>query len=329
MLNVKIKAIEIYRGQNIVSNDFYIEHFKHYGKDIKHFFADVFGRQNRYMIDPEKENGLTMAISSSKKALAAANLAGKDIDMIVFASALPEYTAPPSSIYLHEVIGGKHDCMCFDINANCLGMTLSFSQICNIMCINKKVKRTLLVGSDYVLPLLNPENEYTYGQYGDAACTVILEKVDDDNGLLGTKCYVNSSDCKYVKFPDCGFSKALTSGSGKRYYMDWKPFKIVTNQVAADNIKLLLEENNLSIKDVKMFCLSQFSLSLVKDLRKKIGIDESQSLYIGDEYGYTATTSPFIVLYESIQRGLIKRGDYIIIWTIGAGTQNGAILIKY
>lgn len=41
------------------------------------------------------------------------------------------------------------------------------------------------------------------------------------------------------------------------------------------------------------------------------------------------TTSPFIALYESIKEGKVKRGDYVIFWTIGSGSQSIVMLYKY
>lgn len=77
------------------------------------------------------------------------------------------------------------------------------------------------------------------------------------------------------------------------------------------------------------FCFSQYALCNIKDLRKLMNIDENKSLFIGSEYGYTGTSSPFIALYEAIERKLIKRGDYVMFWTIGAGSQNISLLFKY
>ena len=67
----------------------------------------------------------------------------------------------------------------------------------------------------------------------------------------------------------------------------------------------------------------------VQTLREMLGIGEEKSLFIGQEYGYTGTSSPLIALYESIERGIVKRGDYVMFWTIGAGSQNIALLFKY
>jgi 3-oxoacyl-[acyl-carrier-protein] synthase-3 len=329
MENVKISNIAVYRGSRVVDNGYYIDHFKQHGKDVKHFFCDVMGKNKRYLVDPEKENSLTMAIEASKMVLENSKLTGKDIDMIVYSSLLPEYVAPPSSIHLHSAIHGKHDCICYDINVNCAGMTFSLPQICNVMLMNSNIKRTLLVGSDYFTPMINPQNEYTYGHFGDAACAVILEKTTEPCGLLGVKCYVNSSEHQNILFPKCGFTKALSGNNNEDYHLEWKPFTCETTEVAAKNMKMLLSDNGLSKDDVKMYCFSQYALALVKDMRSLMNVDESRSLYIGNEYGYTATSSPFIVLYEALKRGIVQRGDHIMFWTIGAGSQNVAVLYRY
>ncbi|MBE3649126.1 3-oxoacyl-[acyl-carrier-protein] synthase III C-terminal domain-containing protein, partial [Paenibacillus polymyxa] len=54
-----------------------------------------------------------------------------------------------------------------------------------------------------------------------------------------------------------------------------------------------------------------------------------QMIYVGDRYGYTGTSSPFIALYEGIGSGRIRRGDHVLFWTIGAGYQLVAMLFKY
>ena len=104
MENVKIRNIEVYHGKNVVDNDYYIEHFKKQGKDVKKFFEETMGRKYRYEIDRETENALTMAIESSCKALKESNLTGQDIDMIVYSGMLSEYvsrliTSNPLALY--------------------------------------------------------------------------------------------------------------------------------------------------------------------------------------------------------------------------------------
>ena len=48
-----------------------------------------------------------MGIKAAKKALKSASLEGKDIDMVLFSSQLPEYTMPSQVLIVHNAINGK------------------------------------------------------------------------------------------------------------------------------------------------------------------------------------------------------------------------------
>lgn len=328
MNNIKIRDIEVYHGSKIVDNSYYIEHFKKLGKDIRHFWEDILGRKYRYHIDSSKENSLTMAVNVCNKLLEKCNLKGSDIDMIIYSSVLPEYVAPPSSLILHSILKGKQSCLCHDINVNCVGMIYSLDYIYRYMSSNDKINRVLLVGSDYLNPQVRSDNEYCYGQYGDAACAVILERTSEDSKFLGSNVSVFSDSSNDIRFPACGFSHIYTA----------KPYEMLTKWGSIDsswlddavtNIASLIHENGLNVNDISMFCLSQFAYSNIHYIREHMNIPEDKSIYIGDQYGYTGTSSPFIAFYEAIKRGKIKRGDYIMFWTLGAGVMHMAVLIKY
>ncbi|MFJ8246265.1 3-oxoacyl-[acyl-carrier-protein] synthase III C-terminal domain-containing protein [Peribacillus asahii] len=85
----------------------------------------------------------------------------------------------------------------------------------------------------------------------------------------------------------------------------------------------------LNIDDINSYCFSQFALSNIIKIQNHFTIPEKKVICVGDKYGYTTTSSPFISLYEGIKSGRIKRGDNILFWTIGAGHQMIALLFKY
>lgn len=329
MYNASIRSIEVYHGSKAMGNDFYINHFKKRGKDVSHFLKDIIGRDNRYLVKDDEENSLTMSINAAKKTLEKSGLTGNDIDMIVFSSQLPEYVAPPSSLHIHNAIGGKQDCVCYDMNANCIGMSLALENVCKYMSANENLKRALIVGCDYINMTIDEENENSYGHYGDAACAVILEKTEEDRGLVESKIWVNSQYHNAIVFPNGGFSKMFKTDDIKNLKLKFNPPKVMWLEDANRNIRNFLSKNSLTTSDVSMYCFSQYAVKSLEALRELLGIDEEQSIYIGNEYGYTGTTSPFIALYEAIKREKVKRGDYVVIWTFAAGVENIALLFKY
>lgn len=329
MYRVKLKEIEIYHGKNVVTNDGYVQHFKERGKDTEHFLRDIVGRDKRFLIDKSSENSLTMAIEASKNVLEKANMEGSELDMIIFSSQLPEYVAPASSIIIHNAVSGKSECICYDMNVNCAGMTITIENTAKYISVSPNIKKALIVGCDYINLTVNPENELCYGLFGDASCAVILEKTDEDCGLVASKFSVNSVEHDNIRFPGCGFSNLFNVKDKTELLTRWKPFECPWIDTAVVNMNAVIDECGLVIDDISMFCLSQFVYKNVQAIREKMELDENKSIYIGDKYGYTGTTSPFLVLYEAINNGLVKRGDYVMFWTVGAGTENITMLFKY
>lgn len=309
-------------------NEKYIAHFKERGKDVEHFFRDVYGRDKRYRIDLTKESSLTLATAAAKKVLKNTGITGSALDMILFSSQLPEYVAPPSSVLVHYAVGGKTDCICYDINVDCTGLSTALETAAKYMAVSENVNKVMLVGCDLISMIADPECEYSYGIYGDAACALILEKTEEDCGLQDSKLWVNSEEHEDIVFPGCGFSKLFQVEDRSELLLRWNPDATVNLKDASEHILQLLQKNHLSVGDVKMFCCSQSVYLFLQKLRALLSIKESQSLYVGDEYGYTGTTSPFIVLWKSIQQGMVKKGDYVVIWTIGSGRTNIVLLLK-
>lgn len=328
-MGIRLSYIEVCHGSKVVSNDVYLKHFEQQDKDVRHLLVDVMGRDKRFMCD-ENETILSLAIKASKSVLEKANLKGSDIDALVYSSILSEYVSPPTSILLHKELNLGKNVMCFDMNANCAGMAIALEHMSNYLMSSKNAKRALIVGGDNDNDLISPNNEICYGNYGHATCAIILEKVDDDCGVIDTEYYIDTVVSDKVIYPSCGFSSFFKSRDVDELYLEWKPFDTgVFLYPAAEIMTRMLKDAGLTKIDVSMFCLSQLALVNTKKIRELMNIDEEKSIYIGDRYGYTGTTSPFIALYEAIKQGKVKRGDYIVFWTFGAGSQSIAMLYKY
>lgn len=112
MTHVQIKEVEVYHPNHVVNSQKYIDYFKeNKGKDISNLL-ETLGRKNYYQINNSEENSITMAIDASKRVLEKAGVEGKDVDMIIFSSQVPELTFPTNAIFVHEAIQGEKRLYC-------------------------------------------------------------------------------------------------------------------------------------------------------------------------------------------------------------------------
>lgn len=330
MAGIRIVDIDIYHPETKVHNDFYIEHFDARGVDIRGLLKAL-GRESRYKIDQEDENSLTMAFEATRKLLAKTGLTGQDIDLIAYASQTPEYIFPTNSLMIHHLISGAAHTICIDSNANCAGMTAAFEQVSRQMLGNPRIKRALIIGSDYVAPHASPDDPVYFANFGDAAAAVIVERDEHAVGFIDS--IYQTDTCVYQNslFPAEGLAKHGSTGvDAGAFHVKFTPFDdSICVDAASESIRTLLTRNEITPDEIKAACFSQLSIANIRAVSENIGIADDIAVYIGDEFGYTSTSSPFIAIHRAISSGELQRGDKVLFWTVGAGWQNVAMVVEY
>lgn len=331
--HVRVKTIESYRPENKINNNFFLNYYDNRGIDIRGLLNSS-GRENRYISNNPEENSLTMAIEASKKALDKAHMIGSDLDLIVFVSDTPEYLAPANAIEIHKAIGGKEYAGAFDMNCNCLGMVVALDHIGNAMKVNKRLKKCLIVGTQQIQRFGMKSEPIVYANFGDLACAVILEQTDDENSnFIDSLSYTDSGLIHSVHFPKAGLSKVLPTDeniSREDKCINWN---ICDTSRAfaptAKHIQQILDDNGIKKSQVKKYFLSQMVKSKIDMVRLELDEPEEKFPFVGDEYGYTGTTSPLLAMQHSIEKNELQHGDYVVFWSLAAGITTTVILIKY
>ncbi|SHO49829.1 3-oxoacyl-[acyl-carrier-protein] synthase III C-terminal domain-containing protein [Anaerocolumna xylanovorans] len=321
MVQIKIIDIAVSQGyfiSNHIKNRKFVSE-KVQGNIAVEEAADRGGKRiiNRY----NWQNTIMLSLDAIQELFYKTNLSGADMDMIVLSSQLPEYVAPATSVKIHNVIGGKKECICYDVNSNGCGMTLAFDQISKYMSASPHIKRALLVGCDY----MNVEKN----NLGDAACAVILEKTEEACGVYDAVSLIRTEDNDSYQFPYCGFSNLfmVREGSKFRFSITRKNSDVTGN--VEESIATILNRNSLTMDEIGMYCFSQGNKEGLDFIRERLKLEKARSPYIGDIYGDTGTSAPFIALYEAWEKHLIKRGDYFLICAFGNGAQNITMLCKF
>ena len=132
--------------------------------------------------------------------------------------------------------------------------------------------------------------------------------------------------------PKAGYSKIIRDGieeeDDKRW--SWKPFDgSFISDVWVDLIKEVAEDNGIRVNDINHLIFSQFTIPDARLTLEKLDIDKNRTTYIGDEFGYTGTTSPIIALDRALKSEKIKKGDYVTLASMGSGSVVTVLLFKF
>lgn len=325
-----IKDSAIVTGSKLVKNNYYIEHFKKKGQDLEHFLVNTLGRNERYHCDCIIENTLTLGSRAVDKVLLKTGLTGEDIDLIIFCSQFPEFTMPSQACIIHNHIKGKGKCVTLDMNANCLGM-LRGLDIINRYFNDKNgdIRTALLIGSDYMSIHTQEDDAVTYSSFADGACAIILKYTDEEGkGVIGSADRTLSEDTYGCLFPECGMSN-ISKYLGESVKTSWTnpdlPPIISSMKDALDDV---FEKHNLTVDDIDWYCGSQFTISFFEGIREYCSIPKEKSIYVGDKYGYTGTSSPFFAYTQGIMDGKIKKGDLVFFTSAGIGHTVCSMLVR-
>lgn len=358
----KVLGIAEYHPSNQVGNEGYIKHFDEMSKKdfaeiypegaekeqkyINHYqmlkantVTDLYesvGREYRYEIhnevdgkiksEEELETTSTMQIAAAKKVLEKCNMTGDEMDAVIAANQVPEYLVPTSSILVHQAIKGKKECCLFDVNSNCTGMLTSLREAYILINTHEEINRVLVVGGDFSSCTANKADTGLYGSFGDAAAAIILERTDDDCGLVASDFLVNTeTNPQVTMFPRSGMYRTI-KGEDPLCFSGPTDLDI---PVIIEKMKKIIAKHVGDINLIKAFCFSQSSISMIKEVQEGIGADFSKCCYVGNEYGYTGVTSPILSLNRMVEKGKVCQGDYVLLWTVGSGTQHTILLIKY
>lgn len=314
---VRIKAIGTFHPSDIVTNEDIIRYFKEKQKiDITDFLEGK-GRDVRHVSKDIEEDIISMGVKASRQALRKAGLTGRQIDLIVFVTDTPMYLAPCNAIYIHKALKCRNDISVYDANSNCVGMVSQMDNVARMMQMNDDIDKVLIVGSQELFHYT--EEPMLKSLFGDSACAIVLEKTKDEQSyIIDSVSYTDSSISNKVILSTNDMNLKFEDLSGNHTFYH-----------ATEDIKNLLAKTNTDKNEVKKYFVSQYDLSIIQRISSELNEPMDKFVYIGDLFGYTGCTSPFLALYKAIECGEIERGDLILIWSTGGGITSKAILMRY
>ena len=330
--NAMIKGVAYYHPDNVVDNEYFIEYFKKQGKDIEGLLRAT-GRKSRYISTDEKENMLTMGYQASLKVLEQTHVKVAQINLIVFSSGTPEYIAPTNALKLHSMLNAGQKCAVYDLNANCAGMVVALDQVARLMKSNLDIKYALLVGSDQLNRYVRYNEVVPYSNFADSACAMVIENVfSTKRGFIDSDFFFFLSNHDKILLPAKGMSTVTRDRNlpTEDKLVKWIPFDFGgAFHSAKISIEELLFKNGLQKDDIKKYYFSQLALKNIVLASEDLEEDIEKFKFVGDEFGYTGTTSPMLAYARSIEENELQIGDYVVFWTVGAGTTCATVLYKY
>jgi 3-oxoacyl-[acyl-carrier-protein] synthase-3 len=283
-------------------------------------------------ITSDGESTAYLATEAAKKALAAANLDAKDLDLIIVATITPEMVFPSTSCFVQQSLGAENAWV-FDIAAACSGFVYAL-HIVQQFIENGQLKNALVIGAETLTKITNWEDRTSCILFGDGAGAVVIERAND--GRRGIMHCTLGSDGNYWESLNCKafgsrypVSRPLDDPS--KIFMQIKGREVYQQAVRriVEAVTDCLEHCGLTIDDVKMVISHQMNARIIESAAKRLNLPSDKVFINIDRYGNTSAASVPIAFDECVRAGKIQRGDIVIFVAFGAGVTWGADVIEY
>jgi 3-oxoacyl-[acyl-carrier-protein] synthase III len=269
-----------------------------------------------------------LATHAARAALEHAGLTGDDIDLVVVATATPDYTFPATATEVQARLGIRRG-FAYDIQAVCSGFVYALATA-DAQLKAGMAKRALVIGAETFSRILDWTDRGTCVLFGDGAGAVVIEAewatgTMDDRGLLASHL---RADGRYRDklFVDGGPSTTGTAGflrmEGKEVFKH-----AVTN--LAQVIEDIFEQTGLSNADIDWFVPHQANRRIIDATGKRLGIDPAKVVVTVDVHGNTSAASVPLALDTAVKDGRIQKGDLVMLEAMGGGFTWGAALLRW
>jgi 3-oxoacyl-[acyl-carrier-protein] synthase-3 len=277
-------------------------------------------------IAADGETTSDLGVAAARKALEAAGLAPDDIDLIVVATATPDYTFPSTATVIQQKLGITRGAG-FDLQAVCSGFVFAIATADNFL-VRGQFERALVIGAETFSRILDWSDRSTCVLFGDGAGAVVLERQPKaqagDRGVKGIHLRTDGrfKDLLYV---DGGPSTTQTVGH----------LRMVGNQVfkhavgkISESVRAAVGQAGLQISDIDWFVPHQANQRILSAVAERLGLDEQKVVSTVAEHVNTSAASVPLALAAATEDGRVKPGDLVLIEAIGGGLAWGAALIR-
>jgi 3-oxoacyl-[acyl-carrier-protein] synthase-3 len=289
------------------------------------------GIRKRHIVD-EGVATSDLATEASRAAIAQAGLEPTDIDVIVVGTTTPDTMFPSTACLLQHKIGATR-AWGFDLGAACSGFTYALTTAAGFVSAGM-ARHALVVGADVMSSIIDYTDRTTCVLFGDGAGAVVVSpSPGDDLGLIDFTHEVDGSGGPALCMP-AGGSKLPPSHEtvDKRLHYVHQDGQTVFRFAVRKNEEVcrrLMDRNGITASDLDLFVSHQANKRIIESAAQRLGVPPAKMVLNIGEYGNTTAATIPLALNDAVRDGRLKKGDLVMLASVGAGFTVGAVLLRW
>lgn len=277
------------------------------------------------------ENTSVLVTNVARQLLDQIDVEPESIDMIIVSSVTQDYGTPSLGCMVQKAIGATN-AMAFDVSAACSGFMFALS-IADKYIKTGVCDNAIVIGGETLSKIVDWTDRSTCVLFGDGAGGAYVEK-SESAGIIQED--IGSAGDMYEILTE-GYSACANAFNDIESYHDprWyvymngrEVFKFATKHVVKSICKVL-DDAGLEPNDIKYYVPHQANARIIEVISKKLKIPMDRFYMNMDRFGNTSSASIPMALHELNAKGLLERGDKILLAGFGGGMTWGSTLIEW
>jgi 3-oxoacyl-[acyl-carrier-protein] synthase III len=291
------------------------------------------GIGSRHIAEPSLATS-DLAIEAAAKVLKKCAIAPESIDLVLVATATPDFLGFPSVACIVQDRLGAKNAAAMDVGAGCTGFIYALETARNFIC-GGGARTVLVIGAETLSRIANWQDRNTCILFGDGAGAVIVQadESDGNRGIVKSVLRADGSGARLLERTAGGTRYPFTDGAvdltGSYLHMDGRQVYNFAVKVVSEGIAGLMGENNLSLDDIAWIVPHQANVRIIEAAAKRAKIPLEKFFMNIEEYANTSAASIPIALSEMRAKGLLKAGNLILTFGFGAGLTYGGNIIRW
>jgi 3-oxoacyl-[acyl-carrier-protein] synthase-3 len=270
-----------------------------------------------------------LAYAAARMALTDAGREAADLDLIVLATFTSDHRLPQSAAVVQAKLGASK-AKFIEVNSACTGF-LDALLVADAMVRVGAAKIALVISAETMSRVIDLEDFIASTVFGDGAGAVVLERSEDDRGVLASFAASDGERRHFVSAAVGGSREPLTNEAlaAKKHLLtfDFSAIGAWAGERMAMAVERACALADVSISDIRWFVPHQASARIVSTFAANLKIDQERCVQTYARMGNTSGSSIPLALHAAQHQ--FRRGDMLCLVAVGAGMAYGATVYRW
>jgi 3-oxoacyl-[acyl-carrier-protein] synthase-3 len=289
------------------------------------------GIRERHLVDKGVATS-DLATEAAKICLAKRGIDASEVEAIIVATVTPDMAFPATACLVQNKLGAPH-AWGFDLSAACSGFPYALQMGAKLVESGAH-KKVLVIGSDVMSSIIDYTDRATCIIFGDGAGAVLLEPCEEGEiGLIDFHHEIDGSGAVSLNMPAGGSllpaSHATVDAKQHYVHQDGQAVYKFAVRKMSEISEALLANNGVAGSDLGCFIPHQANKRIILSTAERLGMPEDRVIINIDRYGNTTAGTIPIAMNTAIEEGRLKKGDLVLLASVGAGFTAAATLLRW